>query len=1052
MPVVYNGTPGAGKGDLFQGLKLWIAQRVPQRARWIELVKGNGGEIVRLEKNADMLIADNIKVAGVSPPLGSYMWRWIDDSVKNGFLQDKDDYLIGRREGSARDLATSQPTKVGRTPFTNKDDLILTKWVLAEERRGNLTSGNVIYKALERKYPHHTWQSWRDRWVKGLRSKPRPAFSEEEIQAEIDEHGDQSPEPGPGPASASRRPQTIQAAPLQSEPSNNQNEPATPSARVPIPATPTSSRPSGSKGRTFFTEEEDRLLVEFIEEVRRNNRANNREENKNLGGNVIYQDFANKAVDDAGPDEASNAGPDPEAARHVKKRQTQQPRVGDTAKKPLTNGISTQTTGPSAAQEQPNLKSDQERLNRKLRKKKEARAAMLIEKTWRGHAVRRDMAKLEAAVVPLQSRMRGFMARMRMASLAEAHQAEVRKADNKPDEADLSQDDERYEDAAENLQGADVSSQATSVAERDPREQFYEDLEVVSKSIDAEIESKPIINGQRIDLWDIYRLARQQSCDLEARDWKLVTEGLGFEPAKGLAYKVQACYLQNLAEFEEYIMTFESNGGIDEDSAGGKEEEEEETGRDTAAESLPPTSDFATAPKQPVNGPSSPAYQSSPPLARSKRSHEQTDLLRSDSCYPSSGPRKRRRVDRNSVIPPTPDEKLGVSNNSLNGTNTHNHSSPLKSQALVDGNLFKISSDDDSDGFMSEVMDSVEVQNELPASSKTAKKRFVEPETQDWQNPHDLFLLTGEDDVSPSQQLLLESDAFTSPQHVVSSSRGVVATEQHASSPAAEVLEEMQAPSTRVLRSNPRRPAEAATLSSPSRAPIGVKVKKRTLPGSYKDRTATKTAATSTTTVPGGQPVLHSTPQPNDKAMTRPASTTSARVTSSNMPRPRRVNAETPTPAMRSSTSRSLAFSPVEAPQLMRNEQTLASLEFESLDEAYVVAQFRHFEALGYKTGHISRAMEAGTMMRGPMIVALQNLHEGKGLPENEPGVWTPQDCDDLLMVKKYERQVGKGKAIAAPADSKMKVVSWKLKKKHGENVIARRWEFMRASGKMEGI
>lgn len=241
-----------------------------------------------------MLIADNIKVAGVSPPLGSYMWRWIDDSVKNGFLQDKDDYLIGRREGSSREPATSQPTKVRRTPFTNKDDLILTKWVLAEERRGTLTSGNVIYKALERKHPHHTWQSWRDRWVKGLRSRPRPTFADEEIQAEIDEHRAQSPEPAPGPASASRRPQTRQAAPLQSRPSNNQNGPANTPARAPIPANPTSSSPSGPKGRTSFTEEEDRLLLGLIEEVRRNNRANNRSENKNLGGNAIYKDFANK--------------------------------------------------------------------------------------------------------------------------------------------------------------------------------------------------------------------------------------------------------------------------------------------------------------------------------------------------------------------------------------------------------------------------------------------------------------------------------------------------------------------------------------------------------------------------------------------------------------------------------------------------------------------------------------------------------------------------------------------------------------------------------------
>ena len=38
MPVVYDGV-GGGKGDLFEGLKLWISHRVPQRSRWIDLVK-----------------------------------------------------------------------------------------------------------------------------------------------------------------------------------------------------------------------------------------------------------------------------------------------------------------------------------------------------------------------------------------------------------------------------------------------------------------------------------------------------------------------------------------------------------------------------------------------------------------------------------------------------------------------------------------------------------------------------------------------------------------------------------------------------------------------------------------------------------------------------------------------------------------------------------------------------------------------------------------------------------------------------------------------------
>lgn len=39
MPVVYEGVGDSGHGDLFQGLKLWIARRVPTREHLIKLVK-----------------------------------------------------------------------------------------------------------------------------------------------------------------------------------------------------------------------------------------------------------------------------------------------------------------------------------------------------------------------------------------------------------------------------------------------------------------------------------------------------------------------------------------------------------------------------------------------------------------------------------------------------------------------------------------------------------------------------------------------------------------------------------------------------------------------------------------------------------------------------------------------------------------------------------------------------------------------------------------------------------------------------------------------------
>lgn len=39
MSIVYDGVNGDGQGNLFEGLKLWIAHRVPQRDRWVNLVE-----------------------------------------------------------------------------------------------------------------------------------------------------------------------------------------------------------------------------------------------------------------------------------------------------------------------------------------------------------------------------------------------------------------------------------------------------------------------------------------------------------------------------------------------------------------------------------------------------------------------------------------------------------------------------------------------------------------------------------------------------------------------------------------------------------------------------------------------------------------------------------------------------------------------------------------------------------------------------------------------------------------------------------------------------
>lgn len=108
-------------------------------------LQGNGGEVVKLEKQADMLIADHIKRNGTAPPSGSYSWQWIEYSVKNGFQQPKEDYRI---EGVPAAGAAAPAKGKQRVKFTREDDDILEKFVLNHEKQGNAIKGNVIFVEL----------------------------------------------------------------------------------------------------------------------------------------------------------------------------------------------------------------------------------------------------------------------------------------------------------------------------------------------------------------------------------------------------------------------------------------------------------------------------------------------------------------------------------------------------------------------------------------------------------------------------------------------------------------------------------------------------------------------------------------------------------------------------------------------------------------------------------------------------------------------------------------------------------------------------------------
>ncbi|KAI9736531.1 MAG: hypothetical protein M1818_006042 [Claussenomyces sp. TS43310] len=164
--VVYDGAGNGGR--LFAGKRFWVAQRVPSRSRWLELIKANGGQVVTREKDADIMIADH---ARKDAPPGSYSWRFIEQSVKKGSLESLNDHAAGRPAGTPRPIGSVVPARGSRTPFTAEDDRILMDWVIKAERRGSSVKGNQVYQVLEKINPRHTFQSWRDRWIKHLQHR-----------------------------------------------------------------------------------------------------------------------------------------------------------------------------------------------------------------------------------------------------------------------------------------------------------------------------------------------------------------------------------------------------------------------------------------------------------------------------------------------------------------------------------------------------------------------------------------------------------------------------------------------------------------------------------------------------------------------------------------------------------------------------------------------------------------------------------------------------------------------------------------------------------------
>lgn len=190
--VVYEGVPAnqSAVDGLFAGMKLWLSCTVPQRSRFIDDVKSNGGEVVPLEKQADICLFDHMHK---NPPPGVYSFRFVELSIRNGRLEDLESHKIGGiGKRAARPVGSvTLASKGSRKPFTEADDQMLWDWVKPHEGMKG-SAGNVLYQQLEEVNPRHTFQSWRDRWLKYVQYQDRSLTStnsrQQQDEKPVDKH------------------------------------------------------------------------------------------------------------------------------------------------------------------------------------------------------------------------------------------------------------------------------------------------------------------------------------------------------------------------------------------------------------------------------------------------------------------------------------------------------------------------------------------------------------------------------------------------------------------------------------------------------------------------------------------------------------------------------------------------------------------------------------------------------------------------------------------------------------------------------------------------
>jgi hypothetical protein len=337
------------------------------------------------------------------------------------------------------------------------------------------------------------------------------------------------------------------------------------------------------------------------------------------------------------------------------------------------------------------------------------------------------------------------------------------------------------------------------------------------------------IEGREIELWDLWEAVTIQKVEPEERDWQLIAETLDFDWNELLDVpdELRNCYEAFLADFEEFLVQFDGEDDMT-DHVDSVEEE-----------------------RHPFN--------SSPPrLTSTKRAFDHTA---SDNVYPESA-RKRLKFSRDSEIPSTPEHGAGYE---LPRTSISAAVSPADRRHKV----LPRSSQSDRKARQVATVQGLEVRNgSVESSAPTTPRRSSNNSAGEdvvYATQSEIPLEESQSNITPSQQLHLESDARSSPDGPAATAttpRRSAAKAPFPTNGSDDEFEVLPTPKPRFGKgANP-------LLSNPV---ISRSVKRRSLPASYYHSSTPKGAASSRRSTPSSsapsraQPVA-APPKPQTRA------------------------------------------------------------------------------------------------------------------------------------------------------------------------------------------